>query len=216
MNLTDLKTKPIDELIALGAQTGLENLGRSRKQDIIFNILKRHAKSGEDIYGDGVLEILPDGFGFLRSADSSYLAGPDDIYVSPSQIRRFNLRTGDSVEGKIRPPKDGERYFALLKVNTINFDKPENARNKILFENLTPLFPDERFILEAGNGSSEDLTGRIIDLIAPLGKGQRGLIVAPPKAGKTIMMQHMAQAITRNNPETMMIVLLIDERPEEV
>jgi transcription termination factor Rho len=216
MNLTDLKTKRIDELIAIGAETGLENLGRSRKQDIIFNILKRHAKSGEDIYGDGVLEILPDGFGFLRSADSSYLAGPDDIYVSPSQIRRFNLRTGDSIEGKIRPPKDGERYFALLKVNTINFDKPENARNKILFENLTPLFPDERFVLEAGNGSSEDLTGRIIDLVAPIGKGQRGLIVAPPKAGKTIMMQHTAQAITRNNPETVLIVLLIDERPEEV
>ena len=216
MNLTDLKTKRIDELIAIGAETGLENLGRSRKQDIIFNILKRHAKSGEDIYGDGVLEILPDGFGFLRSADSSYLAGPDDIYVSPSQIRRFNLRTGDSIEGKIRPPKDGERYFALLKVNTINFDKPENARNKILFENLTPLFPDERFVLEAGNGSSEDLTGRIIDLVAPIGKGQRGLIVAPPKAGKTIMMQHIAQAITRNNPEAVLIVLLIDERPEEV
>ncbi len=216
MNLTDLKTKRIDELIAIGAETGLENLGRSRKQDIIFNILKRHAKSGEDIYGDGVLEILPDGFGFLRSSDSSYLAGPDDIYVSPSQIRRFNLRTGDSIEGKIRPPKDGERYFALLKVNTINFDKPENARNKILFENLTPLFPDERFTLESGNGSSEDLTGRIIDLVAPIGKGQRGLIVAPPKAGKTIMMQHIAQAITRNNPETIMIVLLIDERPEEV
>ncbi|RLA48309.1 MAG: transcription termination factor Rho [Gammaproteobacteria bacterium] len=216
MNLTDLKTKRIDELIAIGAETGLENLGRSRKQDIIFNILKRHAKSGEDIYGDGVLEILPDGFGFLRSADSSYLAGPDDIYVSPSQIRRFNLRTGDSIEGKIRPPKDGERYFALLKVNTINLDKPENARNKILFENLTPLFPDERFVLETGNGSSEDLTGRIIDLVAPIGKGQRGLIVAPPKAGKTIMMQHIAQAITRNNPETIMIVLLIDERPEEV
>ncbi len=216
MNLTDLKTKRIDELITIGAETGLENLGRSRKQDIIFNILKRHAKSGEDIYGDGVLEILPDGFGFLRSSDSSYLAGPDDIYVSPSQIRRFNLRTGDSIEGKIRPPKDGERYFALLKVNTINFDKPENARNKILFENLTPLFPDDRFVLEAGNGSSEDLTGRIIDLVAPIGKGQRGLIVAPPKAGKTIMMQHIAQAITRNNPETIMIVLLIDERPEEV
>ncbi|MBV1931936.1 MAG: transcription termination factor Rho [Porticoccaceae bacterium] len=216
MNLTDLKTKRIDELIAIGTETGLENIGRARKQDIIFNILKRHAKSGEDIYGDGVLEILPDGFGFLRSADSSYLAGPDDIYVSPSQIRRFNLRTGDSVEGKIRPPKDGERYFALLKVNTINFDKPENARNKILFENLTPLFPDERFVLETGNGSSEDLTGRIIDLVAPIGKGQRGLIVAPPKAGKTIMMQHIAQAITRNNPETIMIVLLIDERPEEV
>jgi len=216
MNLTDLKTKPIDELIQLGAATGLENLARSRKQDIIFTILKRHAKSGEDISGDGVLEILPDGYGFLRSADSSYLAGPDDIYVSPSQIRRFNLRTGDSISGKIRPPKEGERYFALLKVDDINLERPENARNKILFENLTPLFPDERLPLEAGNGSSEDLTGRIIDLIAPIGKGQRGLIVAPPKAGKTIMMQHIAQAIVRNNPETMLIVLLIDERPEEV
>ena len=216
MNLTDLKTKPIDELISIGAASGLDNLGRSRKQDIIFSILKRHAKSGEDIYGNGVLEILPDGFGFLRSADCSYLAGTDDIYVSPSQIRRFNLRTGDNITGKIRPPKDGERYFALLKVDTINFDKPENAKNKILFENLTPLFPDERFMLEAGNGSSEDLTGRMIDLIAPIGKGQRGLIVAPPKAGKTIMMQHIAQAIIRNNPETMLIVLLIDERPEEV
>lgn len=216
MNLTDLKTKPIDELIDIGAANGLDNLGRSRKQDIIFSILKRHAKSGEDIYGNGVLEILPDGFGFLRSADSSYLAGTDDIYVSPSQIRRFNLRTGDNITGKIRPPKDGERYFALLKVDTINFDKPENAKNKILFENLTPLFPDERFVLEAGNGSSEDLTGRMIDLIAPIGKGQRGLIVAPPKAGKTIMMQHIAQAIIHNNPEVILIVLLIDERPEEV
>ncbi|MGD9983661.1 MAG: transcription termination factor Rho [Porticoccaceae bacterium] len=216
MNLTDLKAKPIDELLQIGAETGLENLGRSRKQDIIFTILKRHAKSGEDISGDGVLEILPDGFGFLRSADSSYLAGPDDIYVSPSQIRRFNLRTGDSITGKIRPPKEGERYFALLKVDDINFEKPENARNKILFENLTPLFPDKRLMLEAGNGSSEDLTGRIIDLIAPIGKGQRGLIVAPPKAGKTIMMQHIAQAISRNNPEALLIVLLIDERPEEV
>ena len=216
MNLTDLKTKPIGELVKIGEEIGLENLARSRKQDIIFNILKRHAKSGEDIYGDGVLEILPDGFGFLRSADASYLAGPDDIYVSPSQIRRFNLRTGDSVAGKIRPPKEGERYFALLKVDNINFDKPENARNKILFENLTPLFPNDRLPLEAGNGSSEDLTGRIIDLISPIGKGQRGLIVAPPKAGKTIMMQHIAQAIVRNNPECYMIVLLIDERPEEV
>ncbi len=216
MNLTDLKTKPIDELIQIGAATGLENLARSRKQDIIFTILKRHAKSGEDISGDGVLEILPDGFGFLRSADSSYLAGPDDIYVSPSQIRRFNLRTGDTISGRIRPPKEGERYFALLKVDNINLEKPENARNKILFENLTPLFPNDRLVLEAGNGSSEDLTGRIIDLIAPIGKGQRGLIVAPPKAGKTIMMQHIAQAISRNNPETMLIVLLIDERPEEV
>ncbi len=216
MNLTDLKAKPIEELISIAREVGLESMARSRKQDIIFNILKRHAKSGEDIYGDGVLEILQDGFGFLRSADSSYLAGPDDIYVSPSQIRRFNLRTGDTISGKIRPPKEGERYFALLKVNEINFDKPESSRNQILFENLTPLFPDERLILEAGNGSTEDLTGRVIDLIAPVGKGQRGLIVAPPKAGKTLMMQAMAQAITRNNPECHLIVLLIDERPEEV
>ncbi|MBB6519913.1 transcription termination factor Rho [Pseudoteredinibacter isoporae] len=216
MNLTDLKTKPIEELLNIAKDVGLDNVGRSRKQDIIFNILKRHAKSGEDIYGDGVLEILQDGFGFLRSADSSYLAGPDDIYVSPSQIRRFNLRTGDTIAGKIRPPKEGERYFALLKVGQINFDKPENSKNKILFENLTPLFPDERLHLEAGNGSTEDLTGRIIDLVAPIGKGQRGLIVAPPKAGKTIMMQNIAQAITRNNPEVHLIVLLIDERPEEV
>ncbi|WP_299980607.1 transcription termination factor Rho [uncultured Pseudoteredinibacter sp.] len=216
MNLTDLKTKPIEELLNIAKEVGLDNVGRSRKQDIIFNILKRHAKSGEDIYGDGVLEILQDGFGFLRSADSSYLAGPDDIYVSPSQIRRFNLRTGDTIAGKIRPPKEGERYFALLKVGQINFDKPENTKNKILFENLTPLFPDDRLPLEAGNGSTEDLTGRIIDLVAPIGKGQRGLIVAPPKAGKTIMMQNIAQAITRNNPEVHLIVLLIDERPEEV
>lgn len=216
MNLTDLKKKPIEELIDIAHGMGLENIARSRKQDIIFNILKRHAKGGEDIYGDGVLEILVDGFGFLRSADSSYLAGPDDIYVSPSQIRRFNLRTGDTISGKIRPPKEGERYFALLKVNDINFDKPESSRNKILFENLTPLFPNIRLPLEAGNGSTEDLTGRIIDLIAPIGKGQRGLIVAPPKAGKTIMMQNIAQAITRNNPECHLIVLLIDERPEEV
>ena len=216
MNLTDLKTKPIEELIDIAREMGLESMARSRKQDIIFNILKRHAKSGEDIYGDGVLEILQDGFGFLRSADSSYLAGPDDIYVSPSQIRRFNLRTGDTIAGKIRPPKEGERYFALLKVNEINFDKPESSKHKILFENLTPLFPDERLRLEAGNGSTEDLTPRIIDLISPIGKGQRGLIVAPPKAGKTLMMQNIAQAITRNNPECHLIVLLIDERPEEV
>lgn len=216
MNLTDLKRKPIGELIEIAASVGLENLARNRKQDIIFAILKRHAKSGADIFGDGVLEILSDGFGFLRSADSSYLAGPDDIYVSPSQIRRFNLRTGDSISGKIRPPKDSERYFAMLKVDTINFDAPENAKNKILFENLTPLFPDEALRLEAGNGSSEDLTGRIIDLVSPVGKGVRGLIVAPPKAGKTIMMQHIAQAIIRNNPECHIMVLLIDERPEEV
>jgi len=216
MNLTDLKTKPTPELIEIAKEIGLDNIGRSRKQDIIFSILKKHAKSGEDIYGDGVLEILQDGFGFLRSADCSYLAGPDDIYVSPSQIRRFNLRTGDSISGKIRPPKDSERYFALLKVGEVNFSVPEKSKHKILFENLTPLFPDERLILEAGNGSTEDLTGRIIDLVAPIGKGQRGLLVAPPKAGKTIMMQHIAQAIIRNNPECYVIVLLIDERPEEV
>ena len=216
MNLTDLKTKPISELVKIAEGMGLDNVGRSRKQDIIFSILKRHAKSGEDIYGDGVLEILQDGFGFLRSGDCSYLAGPDDIYVSPSQIRRFNLRTGDTISGKIRPPKDGERYFALLKVKEINFDKPDNSKQKILFENLTPLFPQDRLLLEMGNGSTEDLSGRIIDLSAPVGKGQRGLIVSPPKAGKTLILQNMAQAIIRNNPECYVIVLLIDERPEEV
>ncbi|HEY9134728.1 MAG TPA: transcription termination factor Rho [Pseudomonadales bacterium] len=216
MNLSELKKKPIAELLEIAQEMGLDNLARTRKQDIIFAILKRHAKSGEDIYGDGVLEILQDGFGFLRSAEGSYLAGPDDIYVSPSQIRRFNLRTGDSVSGKIRPPKDGERYFALLKVNEINFDKPENAKNKILFENLTPLFADERLTMELGNGSTEDITSRVIDLVAPIGKGQRGLIVSPPKAGKTMILQNIAQSITRNNPECHLIVLLIDERPEEV
>ncbi|MGP4842914.1 transcription termination factor Rho [Marinobacter sp. 1Y8] len=216
MNLTELKQKPVPELLDIAQQMGLENLARSRKQDVIFSILKKHAKSGEDIYGDGVLEILQDGFGFLRSADASYLAGPDDIYVSPSQIRRFTLRTGDTVAGKIRPPKDGERYFALLKVNEINFDKPEDARNKILFENLTPLFPDERLTLEIGNGSTEDLSSRVLDLVAPIGKGQRGLIVSPPKAGKTLLMQNIAQAITRNSPDCHVMVLLIDERPEEV
>ena len=216
MSLTDLKNKSTQELIDMAQEMGLENMARSRKQDIIFALLKRHAKSGEDIWGDGVLEILQDGFGFLRSADSSYLAGPDDIYVSPSQIRRFNLRTGDTVTGMIRPPKDSERYFALLKVKDVNFEAPESAKNKILFENLTPLFPNERLSLEKGNGSTEDLTGRIIDLVAPIGKGQRGLLVAPPKAGKTIMMQNVAQAIITNNPECYVIVLLIDERPEEV
>lgn len=216
MNLTELKQKPVPELLAIAQEIGLDNLARSRKQDVIFSILKRHAKSGEDIFGDGILEILQDGFGFLRSADSSYLAGPDDIYVSPSQIRRFNLRTGDTVSGKIRPPKDGERYFALLKVNEINFDQPENAKNKILFENLTPLFPDERITLERGNGSTEDLSARVIDLVAPIGKGQRGLIVSPPKAGKTLMLQNIAQSIAHNSPDCHLIVLLIDERPEEV
>ena len=216
MSLTDLKGKSTQELIDMAREMGLENMARSRKQDIIFALLKRHAKSGEDIWGDGVLEILQDGFGFLRSADSSFLAGPDDIYVSPSQIRRFNLRTGDTVTGMIRPPKDSERYFALLKVKDVNFESPESAKSKVLFENLTPLFPNERLTLEKGNGSSEDLTGRIIDLVAPIGKGQRGLLVAPPKAGKTIMMQSIAQAIISNNPECYVLVLLIDERPEEV
>lgn len=195
---------------------GLENLARLRKQDIIFAILKAHSKSGEDIFGAGVLEILQDGFGFLRSSDSSYLAGPDDIYISPSQIRRFNLRTGDSVDGKIRPPKDGERYFALLKIIEVNFDKPESSRNKILFENLTPIHPDERFRLENGNGSTEDITARILDLVSPIGKGQRGLVVAPPKAGKTMLLQNIAQSISINYPDAVLIVLLIDERPEEV
>ena len=216
MNLTELKKKSMPQLLEIAESMNLENLARSRKQDVIFSILKAHAKSGEDIYGDGVLEILSDGFGFLRSADSSYLAGPDDIYVSPSQIRRFNLRKGDSISGKIRPPKDGERYFALLKVDEINFDKPENAKNKILFENLTPLFPQERLTMEQGNGSTEDLTARIIDLVCPIGKGQRALIVSPPKAGKTLMLQNIANSIVRNNPECYLIVLLIDERPEEV
>lgn len=216
MNLTELKKKSVPQLLEIADSMNLENLARSRKQDVIFSILKAHAKSGEDIYGDGVLEILSDGFGFLRSADSSYLAGPDDIYVSPSQIRRFNLRKGDSISGKIRPPKDSERYFALLKVDEINFDKPENAKNKILFENLTPLFPQERVTMEQGNGSTEDLTARIIDLVCPIGKGQRALIVSPPKAGKTLMLQNIANSITRNNPECYLIVLLIDERPEEV
>lgn len=216
MNLTELKKKSVAQLLEIAESMGMDNVSRSRKQDLIFSILKRHAKSGEDIYGDGVLEILQDGFGFLRSADSSYLAGPDDIYVSPSQIRRFNMRKGDFLAGKIRPPKDGERYFALLKVNEVNGEAPEKSKSKILFENLTPLFPNERFTLEQGNGSTEDLSSRIIDLIAPIGKGQRGLIVAPPKAGKTMLLQTIAQSITHNNPECEMIVLLIDERPEEV
>jgi len=216
MNLTELKSKPASELVKIAQSMKIEGMARSRKQDMIFSILKAHAKSGEDIYGDGVLEILQDGFGFLRSADSSYLAGPDDIYVSPSQIRRFSLRTGDTISGKIRPPKDGERYFALLKVAEINFDSPENSRNKVLFENLTPLFANERITMEQGNGSTEDITGRIIDLVAPIGKGQRGLIVSPPKAGKTMMLLNTAHAITAQNPECHLMVLLIDERPEEV
>jgi transcription termination factor Rho len=204
------------QLVELAESMKIEGMARSRKQDIIFGLLKAHARKGEDIFGDGVLEILQDGFGFLRSADSSYLAGPDDIYVSPSQIRRFNLRTGDTVSGKIRPPKEGERYFALLKVSEINFSPPEKAKNKVLFENLTPLHPNQRMDLEIGNGSTEDITARTIDLMAPIGKGQRGLIVSPPKAGKTMLLQNIAQSITARHPDCYLIVLLIDERPEEV
>ncbi|MEH6594665.1 MAG: transcription termination factor Rho [Colwellia polaris] len=216
MNLNELKEKSISQLVKLAESMKLEHLARNRKQDIIFAILKAHAKSGEDIFGSGVLEILQDGFGFLRSADSSYLAGPDDIYVSPSQIRRFSMRTGDTITGKIRPPKDGERYFALLKVNEVNFDRPENSRNKILFENLTPIHPTDRLTMERGNGSTEDITARVLDLASPIGMGQRGLIVAPPKAGKTLLLQNIAQSIAHNHPEAELMVLLIDERPEEV
>jgi len=216
MNLNDLKKMPVTELAELAKSMNIQGTGRARKQDLIFAILKAHAKKGEDIYGGGVLEILQDGFGFLRSADASFLAGPDDIYVSPSQIRRFALRTGDTITGTIRPPKDNERYFALLKVDEINYDKPEAAKNKILFENFTPLFPNERLHLEMGNGSTEDITARTIELVAPIGKGQRGLIVSPPKAGKTMMMQNIAQSIVNNHPEVYLIILLIDERPEEV
>jgi transcription termination factor Rho len=216
MNLTELKHKTAADLVALAESQGIENMSRARKQDIIFALLKAHAKNGEPIYGDGVLEILSDGFGFLRGADSSYLAGPDDVYVSPSQVRRFGLRTGDTISGKIRPPKDNERYFALLKVSEINFEPPEAARHKVLFENLTPLHPNQRMRMERGNGSTEDITARVIDMVAPFGKGQRGLIVSPPKAGKTLMLQNIAQSIATNHPDSYLIVLLIDERPEEV
>ena len=216
MHLTELKQKPVSELMDMAREMSIDNVGRSRKQEVIAAIVRKQAKSGEDIYGEGTLEILQDGFGFLRSPDSSYLAGPDDIYVSPSQVRRFNLRTGDSIAGKIRPPKDGERYFALLKVDEINSSEANNKTNKVLFENLTPLFPDDRLQLERGNGSTEDLTARIIDLVAPIGKGQRAIIVSPPKAGKTLVLQNIAQSISVNSPETVLIVLLIDERPEEV
>ncbi|MDX1592612.1 MAG: transcription termination factor Rho [Gammaproteobacteria bacterium] len=216
MNLTELKKMSASQLVEIAEEMKIDGMARSRKQDIIFGLLKAHARNGEDIFGDGVLEILQDGFGFLRSADSSYLAGPDDIYVSPSQIRRFNLRTGDTVSGKIRPPKEGERYFALLKVSEINFAPPEKAKNKVLFENLTPLHPNQRLDLELGNGSTEDITARTIDLVAPIGKGQRGLIVSPPKAGKTMLLQNIAQSITARHPDCYLIVLLIDERPEEV
>lgn len=216
ISLTELKSKSPTELMEAARALSLDNITRLRKQDQIFAILKAQARQGEKIMGEGVVEILPDGFGFLRSAKSSYLAGPDDIYMSASQIRRFNLRTGDTVSGQIRPPKDSERYFALLKVEQINFQSPEEAKRKILFENLTPLHPDERLKVERENGSAEDLTSRVIDLIAPIGKGQRGLIVSAPKTGKTVMLQQIAQSITAINPEVILMVLLIDERPEEV
>jgi transcription termination factor Rho len=216
MQLSELKIMPVEELIKLGEACGVENASRAKRQDVIFGILKSKAKSDEDIEGEGVLEILQDGFGFLRSPDSSYLAGPDDIYVSPSQIRRFGLRTGDTIHGKIRSPKEGERYFAILKIEQVNFEEPDKTKNKIAFENLTPLFPDQRMFFELGSGSTEDLSARVIDLTAPTGKGQRSLIVSPPKAGKTLLLQSIAHSIERNNPECKIMVLLVDERPEEV
>jgi transcription termination factor Rho len=216
MHLSELKTNHVSQLVDMAVSNGIENASRMRKQDLIFALLKNQAKKGESIYGDGTLEVLPDGFGFLRSPDTSYLASTDDIYVSPSQIRRFNLHTGDSIEGEIRTPKDGERYFALVKVDKVNSEPPEAAKNKILFENLTPLHPDEMFKLERDIKAEENITGRVLDIVAPIGKGQRGLIVSPPKAGKTVMLQHIAHALTANHPDVALIVLLIDERPEEV
>ncbi len=217
MHLSELKEFHVSQLVEMAIANEIEGANRLRKQDLIFALLKNQAKKGESIHGEGTLEVLPDGFGFLRSPDTSYLAGPDDIYVSPSQIRRFNLHTGDSIEGEIRTPKEGERYFALVKVDKINGEPPENSKHKILFENLTPLFPTEPLKLERDIKSAEEnATGRVIDIIAPIGKGQRGLLVAPPKSGKTVMLQHIAHAITANHPEVVLIVLLIDERPEEV
>jgi transcription termination factor Rho len=216
MQLSELKARHVSELIEMASGLEIESANRLRKQELMFAILKKKAKLGEQIFGDGVLEVLPDGFGFLRSQESSYLANTDDIYISPSQIRRFNLHTGDAIEGEVRTPKEGERYFALVKVDKINGESPEIAKNKILFENLTALHPDEPLNLERDIKGDENITARIIDMIAPIGKGQRGLIVAPPKSGKTVMMQHIAHAITANHPEVTLIVLLIDERPEEV
>ena len=216
MHLSDLKHLHVSQLVEMAIGNEIDGANRLRKQDLIFALLKNQAKKGESIYGDGTLEVLPDGFGFLRSPDTSYLAGPDDIYVSPSQIRRFNLHTGDTIEGEIRTPKEGERYFALVKVDRINSEAPEKSKHKILFENLTPLHPTRRLELERDIKSEENITGRVIDLIAPIGKGQRGLLVAPPKSGKTVMLQHIAHAITSNHPDVILIVLLIDERPEEV
>ncbi|RMF14858.1 MAG: transcription termination factor Rho [Alphaproteobacteria bacterium] len=216
MNLQELKKKTPSELLELAEEVGVEEASTLRKQDMMFAILKKMAEKGEEISGGGVVEVLQDGFGFLRSPEANYLPGPDDIYVSPSQVRRFGLRTGDTVEGQIRAPKDGERYFALLKVNTINFQEPEQARHRVNFDNLTPLYPDERFKLDPEDPTVKDLSPRVIDLVAPLGKGQRALIVAPPRTGKTMLLQNIAQSITRNHPEVYLIVLLIDERPEEV
>ncbi len=216
MHLSDLKHLPVTELVEMAIANEIDNASRMRKQDLIFAILKNKAKKGDSIYGDGTLEVLQDGFGFLRSPDTSYLAGPDDIYVSPSQIRRFNLHTGDSIQGEIRIPKDGERYFALVKVDQVNGEAPENTKHKILFENLTPLFPTVPLKLERDIKGAENITSRVIDMIAPIGRGQRGLLVASPKSGKTVMMQNIAHAITANHPDVILIVLLIDERPEEV
>ncbi|MBP0132780.1 MAG: transcription termination factor Rho [Nitrosospira sp.] len=216
MHLSDLKNLHVTELVDMAITNEIDGANRLRKQDLIFALLKNQARKGESIFGEGTLEVLQDGFGFLRSPDTSYLAGPDDIYVSPSQIRRFNLHTGDSIDGEIRTPKDGERYFALVKVDKVNGEPPENSKHKILFENLTPLFPTKRLQLERDIKAEENITGRIIDLIAPIGKGQRGLLVASPKSGKTVMLQNIAHAIAANHPETILMVLLIDERPEEV
>ncbi len=216
MHLKDLKQKKPPELLAFAEEMGIENASNLRKQDMLFSILKKLAEQEQAFIGDGVLEILQDGFGFLRSAQSNYLAGPDDIYVSPSQVRRFSLRTGDTVEGEIRGPKDGERYFALLKVNTINFEKPDAVRHRINFDNLTPLYPDEKLNMEIEDPTGKELTGRVIEIVSPLGKGQRALLTAPPRAGKTVMLQNIAHSIAANHPDIYLIVLLIDERPEEV
>ena len=216
MHLNELKALHVSQLLEMAASLEIENASRLRKQELMFAIMKRRAKQGEQIFGDGVLEVLPDGFGFLRSPETSYLASTDDIYISPSQIRRFNLHTGDSIEGEVRTPKDGERYFALVKVEKVNGLPPESIKHRIMFENLTPLHPDDPMKLERDIKSEENLTGRILDIFAPIGKGQRGLIVASPKSGKTVMMQHIAHAITTNYPDAVMIVMLVDERPEEV
>ena len=216
MHLSDLKNLHVTELIEMAITNQIDGANRLRKQDLIFALLKNQARKGESIFGEGTLEVLQDGFGFLRSPDTSYLAGPDDIYVSPSQIRRFNLHTGDSIDGEIRTPKDGERYFALVKVDKVNNEPPENSKHKILFENLTPLFPTKRLLLERDIKAEENVTSRIIDLIAPIGMGQRGLLVSSPKSGKTVMLQHIAHAIASNYPDVILMVLLIDERPEEV